>query len=192
MFANVLRFGFCLEMLLAVQSAAWGNDSDIPETQPGVARPAQFATPVPAAPMQGPYWAPGGDIYTGLRTGSPYYWSASNYGAYGPAAYGPGYGYGGYGASPAISGGYGYGPAAGGWNTGYGSGYSYGAGRGYYGGVYGGSGYGGMDPYTYHFGPGFYRNGGDVGSYRFPYYSYRRPWYTPGPASYNRDTNMPW
>jgi hypothetical protein len=49
----------------------------------------------------------------------------------------------------------------------------------------------GGDPYQYHFGPGYYRSG-EYGHYRFPYYSYRRPWYHPGFAGYNRDTNLPW
>lgn len=49
----------------------------------------------------------------------------------------------------------------------------------------------GGDPYTYHFGPGYYRRA-EAGHYRFPYYSYRRPWYYVGPPSYNRDTNLPW
>lgn len=53
------------------------------------------------------------------------------------------------------------------------------------------AGYGGGDPYTFHFGPGFYRSY-EYGHNRFPYYSYRRPWYFPGHTSYNRDTNMPW
>ena len=56
---------------------------------------------------------------------------------------------------------------------------------------YGQAGYGGGNIYTNHFGPGYYRNA-EHGHYRFPYYSYRRPWYNPGPASYNRDTNLPW
>jgi len=47
------------------------------------------------------------------------------------------------------------------------------------------------DPYNYHYGPGFYRSG-EYGHYRFPYYSYRRPWYYPGQPVYNRDTNLPW
>ena len=47
------------------------------------------------------------------------------------------------------------------------------------------------DPYTYHFGPGFYR-AGEFGHYRFPYYSYRRPWYDVGHPVYVRDTNLPW
>jgi len=46
-------------------------------------------------------------------------------------------------------------------------------------------------PYDYHFGPGYYR-AQEYGHYRFPYYSYRRPWYFPGHPSYNRDTNFPW
>ncbi len=49
----------------------------------------------------------------------------------------------------------------------------------------------GGDPYGYHFGPGFYRSQ-EFGHYRFPYYSYRRPWYHPGFANYNRDTNFHW
>ncbi|QDT38947.1 hypothetical protein [Stratiformator vulcanicus] len=47
------------------------------------------------------------------------------------------------------------------------------------------------DPYTYHFGPGYYRNN-EFGHYRFPYYSYRRPWYDVGHPIYVRDTNQPW
>lgn len=47
------------------------------------------------------------------------------------------------------------------------------------------------NPYYDHFGPGFQRN--DLhGHYRFPYYSYRAPWYYPGKAVYNRNTNFPW
>jgi len=49
----------------------------------------------------------------------------------------------------------------------------------------------GADPYTLHFGQGYYRNA-EYGHHRFPYYSYRRPWYFPGHTSYNRDTNYPW
>ncbi|MFO1019103.1 MAG: hypothetical protein U0903_00160 [Planctomycetales bacterium] len=49
----------------------------------------------------------------------------------------------------------------------------------------------GDDPYTLHFGPGYYRSG-EYGHHRFPWYSYRRPWYFPGHTSYNRDTNVPW
>lgn len=47
------------------------------------------------------------------------------------------------------------------------------------------------DPYTYHFGPGYYRSY-EHGQYRFPYYSYRRPWYYPGQPVFNRDTNFAW
>lgn len=86
-----------------------------------------------------------------------------------------------------------------------GPGYGYGPGPGYgYGAGYGGFGGGGMgasfaatpgnlpgDPYFYHFGPGYYRYQ-EAGHYRFPYYSYRRPWYFYGHTSYNRDTNIPW
>ena len=47
------------------------------------------------------------------------------------------------------------------------------------------------DTYTYHFGPGIGRHVG-IGHYRFPYYSYRRPWYYPGPAFYNRNSDLVW
>lgn len=47
------------------------------------------------------------------------------------------------------------------------------------------------NPYNDHFGPGFQRNS-LYGHYRFPYYNYRAPWYFPGKAVYNRDTNFPW
>ena len=49
----------------------------------------------------------------------------------------------------------------------------------------------GGDPYTRHFGPGFYRSN-EYGHYYFPSYSYRRPWYNPGAPTYNRDTNYRW
>ena len=47
------------------------------------------------------------------------------------------------------------------------------------------------DPYQDHFGPGFHRSS-SYGHYRFPYYNYRAPWYFPGRAVYNRDTNFAW
>lgn len=47
------------------------------------------------------------------------------------------------------------------------------------------------NPYYDHFGPGFQR-GSLHGHYRFPYYNYRAPWYFPGKAVYNRDTNFAW
>lgn len=47
------------------------------------------------------------------------------------------------------------------------------------------------DPYTRHFGPGFYRSH-EYGHNYFPSYSYRRPWYNPGAPTYNRDTNYRW
>lgn len=47
------------------------------------------------------------------------------------------------------------------------------------------------DPYTRHFGPGYYRRGERM-HFRFPYYNYRAPWYYPGHKVYNRDTNLPW
>ncbi len=47
------------------------------------------------------------------------------------------------------------------------------------------------DPYYDHFGPGFQRSSLH-GHYRFPYYNYRAPWYFPGRAVYNRNTNFAW
>ena len=47
------------------------------------------------------------------------------------------------------------------------------------------------NPYTDHFGPGYHRHSLH-GHYRFPYYNYRAPWYYPGRAVYNRDTNFAW
>lgn len=119
-------------------------------------------------PTHPPYGAPGGDRIRGMRVGAPYYWSAT--GAPGPGANAgpPGMGYG----QPMYGGGF----ANGGW--GYGANYGMGGGPA-------------GNPYEYHFGPGFHRHS-NYGHYRFPYYSYRAPWYSPGPAGYNRDTNFPW
>lgn len=47
------------------------------------------------------------------------------------------------------------------------------------------------NPYDDHFGPGFQRSS-IHGHYRFPYYNYRAPWYFPGRAVYNRNTNFAW
>ncbi len=47
------------------------------------------------------------------------------------------------------------------------------------------------NPYSDHFGPGFQRHSLH-GHYRFPYYNYRAPWYFPGKAVYNRNTNFAW
>ena len=47
------------------------------------------------------------------------------------------------------------------------------------------------NPYYDHFGPGFQRTSLH-GHYRFPYYNYRAPWYFPGRAVYNRNTNFAW
>lgn len=196
-----------------------------------------------------PAWAPGGDIDTGMRVGSPYYWSNHSYPLYGagpvPGPMTAGYGYsagatpwvapsgvtqtgcncnrgsgsafaaptpvpvpmgtppapystdafsswsGGlqptpaapYNGVPTATGSYTTGPYATGTSaTGNGSGQ-------YPPGTYAG-GFA-SDPYAYHFGPGFHRHS-DHAHYRFPYYTYRSPWYHPGHASYNRDTNFPW
>jgi hypothetical protein len=41
--------------------------------------------------------------------------------------------------------------------------------------------------------PYYWGNAGGMGGHiRYPYYSYRRPWYNAGPAVYNFDTNIHW
>jgi hypothetical protein len=49
-----------------------------------------------------------------------------------------------------------------------------------------------LDPHTLHFGSGYHRYGLMDGHVRYPYYSYRRPWYNPGSPSFNRDLYQPW
>lgn len=151
--------------------------------------PEQLAPPVvnlnlPPHPT-GPYtastpaWGPGGDAASGLRVGTPYYWSA-----HGTSGVAPG-----WVASPAVvqpTYGYGYTGNAAGPDV-------------YYGGnlhtPYGASSLSGSvitsDPYSHHFGPGFHRSS-DAAHHRFPFYNYRAPWYYPGAPSYTRDTNYPW
>jgi len=142
-----------------------------------------FFNSVPNAPPRGPLAGNGPRGMGGNMGGAYGYAGGNNSGYAGPGAYAGDYGYaGGYDAAygDAYAGGYGY---------------NYNSGYGYYGGNYGGgaggAGAAGGDPYQYHFGPGYYRNS-DYGHFRFPYYSYRRPWYHPGFAGYNRDTNIPW
>jgi hypothetical protein len=200
-------------LLLALSSKAIGQPAPAYDAQqmPGVAPGAVRPAPDPAfhgipmnpavapRPPQAPGWAPGAYEHGGPRVGSPYYWSNSNVmaaPAYGPPpAYGPLPGYahlgapacgcqhrgGGWGAYPAATmGGY--------WVPAY-----YGSAL-YHGSMgYGGWGApaGGGDPYMDHFGAGFHRHS-NQGHFRFPYYNYRSPWYSPGPPSFNRDTNFPW
>lgn len=118
------------------------------------------------------YWQPGG---AAGRVGSPYYYRAS----------GPFDGY----VAGSHAGWHGGGWHAGGYGRGYGGGYDGGwpapsggwaSGHGYSGGAY-----------VHHFGPGYYRHS-ERGHYRFPNYSYRRPWYFQGPPTFNRDTNFAW
>lgn len=181
----------------------WSLHDPSPYTHP-------YATQIYVAPGLGAY--PGGPAG---QFGSPYYYTANaqyagagigQAGGFGPAPYaGGGYVGTGSGLAPAFDGGVGasyggpgYGaPGYGG--PGYGdpgfSGYSGGLILG--GGVAGGAQMAAVpgtlpgNPYLYHFGPGYYRYQ-EAGHYRFPYYSYRRPWYFPGHPSYNRDTNIPW
>ncbi len=205
-----LSLGLCLGIGLGMPALLPGADvkSSVASGAPASVRLVQAgpATAAPAAPPAapvGPYWAPGGDIYSGTRIGSPYYWSPQTqpgagvaYQGYAPAYSAPAGGWGGYPVNNGYGAGYpgyggGYGMNYGGFG-GYGmdtGGYGYGTGFGYGAGGFGG-GYVG-NPYVYHFGPGFHR-AADYGYNRFPYYSYRRPWYFPGHPSYNRDTNYPW
>jgi len=135
---------------------------------------------VPGAPPRGPL---GGTVASGYTGGNPQldrYSSGAGYGnnyggGYSNSGYGAGYSGNSYNANSYNNGGY----ANGGYANG---GYANGAAM---------SGGAGGDPYQYHFGPGYYRSG-EHGHFRFPFYSYRRPWYHPGFAGYNRDTNLPW
>lgn len=125
------------------------------------------------------YWQPGG--YEN-RIGSPYFYSVPSYG-YGFAAPSVTHYHAGQKPCPCGAGAHGYHhrPTVVTNHMHYGTyghaGYGYGAIR--------------TDPYTYHFGPGYYRHA-EHGHYRFPYYSYRRPWYHPGQPVFNRDTNFAW
>lgn len=196
----MIRISVACAALLAAASAA-GDDTLSPA--------ATGTWPVEAAEGSGyPYDVPYGGYPPGgyeRRIGSPYYWSVPggtaslsatgaqpagysgmgpagsvgcgcNKGSSGPATAAGPVGYGAYGpnAGPGVYGA--YGPNAG--YAGSGSGYEP---------VGGPAG----DPYTYHFGPGFYRSN-EFGHYRFPYYSYRRPWYDVGHPVRVRDTNLPW
>ncbi len=137
----------------------------------------------------------GGPGYVGGYGGIGHYPATGGYPVVDGSQGGPAY------ADPGVS--YGTGAGIGGHNAGYGyaaggqgAGYAAGYGGGY-GGGFGSPNFAALpgqlpgDPYYYHFGPGFYRYQ-EAGHYRFPYYSYRRPWYFPGHPSYNRDTNIPW
>lgn len=126
------------------------------------------------------YWQPGG--YEG-RVGSPYYYSVPG-AQYGYSAYGAGSH--GYGHHQPVDSGCECGRR--GHHRSHHAHGGYGAGRGSHGHWRGSRRY---DPYTYHFGPGYYRHA-EHGHYRFPYYSYRRPWYYPGQPVFNRDTNFAW
>lgn len=169
----------CLLGLLLFVCPPRGADAQSPRSTGRAA--VKDSNGLPAAPAAaarlvqagGPNGAPGGDPQTGLRVGTPYYWSGSSpYTGYSPGGYGAA---GPYGETLPAE--YGYGSYGNGGYGGYGIPGGYSARTG--------------DPYMEHFGPGYYRQG-DYGHFRFPFYSYRRPWYFPGQPSYNRDTNFPW
>lgn len=170
------RFSVASLVLLAAASAP--ADQPFSPTGPGT-------WPVEAAEAAGyPYDVPYGGHPPGgyeRRIGRPYYWSVPG----GTTPLAPT-------AAPAPAGGQGCGcdkgtttPTAAVGPVGHGP-YAPG-----YGPAYGVSSGPAGDPYTYHFGPGFYRSN-EFGHYRFPYYSYRRPWYDVGHPTRVRDTNLPW
>ena len=156
-----------------------------------------YIPPIERPVFTGPHGDYPGTNHTGYNvpghypgfTGSPYFYTPGGASQLrGPLGTNISSYNGGYGAGGNYNQGYQYGASYG---NSYGTSYTnsgYGYGNSSYG--YGGGGAGG-DPYNYHFGPGFYRSG-EYGHYRFPNYSYRRPWFTPGFAGYNRDTNLPW
>lgn len=177
-----------------------------------------FFNSVPGAPPRGPIAGGGGDsAYNPMESGGAaaqngYAVNGYNQNAYNQPAYGQnmqgqnaytqnGYGQNGYAQNGYTQdsyvqgygpqGNYGYGAYG---NNGYGAydAYGYQNGGGYANGA-GGGGAGGAGgaPYNYHFGPGYYRSS-EYGHFRFPYYSYRRPWFHPGFAGFNRDVNIPW
>jgi hypothetical protein len=115
------------------------------------------------------YWQPGG--YEG-RIGSPYYYSVPNTETPNDSVWDGA----GNGSFPEPYASWQTGAATPGWQSWQ---------------NYGMGGPIAIDPYTYHFGPGFHRHY-HYGHYRFPYYSYRRPWYFPGHPVYNADTNFAW
>jgi hypothetical protein len=158
-------FAVCASPLLA-NDAAWLPPA--PASHDSMVQPVQWSTPA----ISGPVVAPG-EVY-----GSPFP-SVTTPGTtvYGPTTYGLG------SASPYTAGfGFGSGYAApGGYPARMGQPYYY---QGEYGVITG-------NPYYDHFGPGFHRSQLH-GHYRFPYYNYRAPWYYPGRAVYNRDTNFAW
>lgn len=121
---------------------------------------------VPGIGFDGGYWQPGG--YE-ARIGSPYYYSVPATGGW------HGYGRRRHHGRCGCAGRYGDSSYGNAWHGGNGA---------YYGGW-------GTDPYSYHFGPGYYRRA-EHGHFRFPYYNYRAPWYYPGQPVFNRDTNFAW
>lgn len=166
-------------------TAAWaGCNCGVPPSPTGVAvTPVQWNQPGQPAMFPGGYMgSPGGYMGSpGGYMGSPGGYMGSAYGAVEPG------GLYSVGQMPLPAGSYSAnGPhwAPGGYEARVGS-------PAYYhdpsGGQYVVSG----NPYTDHFGPGFQRNSLH-GHYRFPYYNYRAPWYYPGRAVYNRNTNFAW
>ncbi len=143
-----------------------------------------FFNSVPGAPPRGPIAGGGGDSSYNPTQGA---------GMYGQPAF-PGFG--GQGAGLPLLGGMQpfqpmFGTQFGMQGHGQGQGQGQMGGNWQGGGMAGGSGGPGGDPYNYHFGPGYYRSG-EYGHFRFPYYSYRRPWFFPGFPGFNRDVNLPW
>uniref|UniRef100_A0A7C2P249 Uncharacterized protein n=1 Tax=Schlesneria paludicola TaxID=360056 RepID=A0A7C2P249_9PLAN len=158
--------------LLAMTPTAWG-DAPPPQTAPTPIAPIPEVSPPQFVPP------PPADL-AATRTLAPATQAWAHQGA--PSAAGPHPAYSTPGAGPGA----GIGPfwAPGGYEPRGGSPYYY---HDPMGGQFSNTG----NPYYDHYGPGFHRHSLH-GHYRFPYYTYRAPWYYPGRAVYNRDTNLPW
>ncbi|MDZ4684779.1 MAG: hypothetical protein SH850_06775 [Planctomycetaceae bacterium] len=160
----------------AVTLPAWGDAPSAailpPAPMPdGPAAPT--LTPIPSHAPVTPYYAPSTTLAPATQAWADQAYPAS------PGGY-PAY------STPGAGPGAGVGPfwAPGGYEPRIGSPYYY---HDPNGGQFANTG----NPYDDHYGPGFHRHSLH-GHYRFPYYTYRAPWYYPGRAVYNRDTNQPW
>ena len=144
----------------------------------GMSPTVQAQDYLPPVPQVSPYQS---ESY-GTTSAAPYQASPYVTGGYGYGNYGAATGSGTLGAGPVA----GVGPhwAPGGYEARMGSPYLY---HDPNGGQFVVTG----NPYYDHYGPGFHRSQLH-GHYRFPYYNYRAPWYYPGRAVYNRDTNLHW
>lgn len=175
-------YGYGLFPSEGLAPAVYGQDSGYGLPQVGIPQHGYDSGLVPGPQMDPGYGlTPTPDYGNGSGFAPGYGPGVPQYGGTITPDYAAGYDAGGYAPAPAY-GNFGGGNFGGG-NFGSG-GYGPGGQAAVPGGLPG-------NPYYYHFGPGYYRNQ-EAGHYRFPWFSYRRPWYFPGHPSYNRDTNAPW